>query len=1250
MNRSLPRAGRASSKVILAVLLLPAGAWGGVVVNEIHYHPVEGSHLEFVELYNPDGAAVILERWKFSEGIDYVFPEGAVIEPNGFVVVAKDREQLALRFGLPVESLLGPFGGGLDNGGETLELEDGSAAPVDVVSFDDESPWDRDADGAGPSLERICASFDSTQPINWTSPSGGDPTPLAPNQTTMCPPGGVQPPAITINEINYHPWQDREALEEYVELRNNLAVSVNLRGHVFTSGIDFRFEEDLVLEPGAFLVVCRNKAHMQATYGLTAVAGDFVGQLSNDGERITLVDSRGEIVDSVRYSDSGDWPVAADGMGHSLEKIRPDAISDDPASWSEANRANAVRRERLKVVGPATSSTLILKIEGAGECLIDNVSLIDPARPTVNLVRNGGFDRGIDGWNLDGTHWRTSHDPAGGTGGGGAMRLAARGPSWGGGIDAVYHDTSPLVVTDGPIYELSFDLIHLTGSRNVGVFLSGSTSQVGLFWKTPSVPRFTPGAPNSNLAERLPPFVGSIGRFPAQPRPVDDIWITARVRAERDVESVKLNYRIDGQPETSTVDLFDDGQHGDALAEDDIYGGRIPAQPHNTIVTFQIEARDAAGVSTVSPPLSDPQDGHGFYVEDLPPGSPLRIFHLLVDHKSSRTPRAVLNTLNCQSYRTAAFAYRGSVYHGISIRMRGASVCMTPKPYLKLRFLRGHEFERQKKLNFQAIWTDKSLVREVFAWELLRDLGLPACREEFVRVHANGKYYGLYGALEYPDERFLERNRLNPDGNLYKAQSSNEEAGSGIEGPFEKKTNENGDFRDLGDFLNAMHSVSVTQLRFFFNKRADQDRIIEYHLGQILINNIDHAYHNHYLYHDTETGKWMALAWDLDLTFGKAGVFDDSELNPGYSPWFCTSVDGEFANHLLDKFFSDAGNWHRRAYLIRLHDALQEKYTEAFYTARIAHYRELLNTEQAIDIAAWGRLTDQGGGQFPRDMESNLARVLIHVRARRDYLLRYLRDRSRFKQNDRLKITEVHYNPPGPDDEFEFLELWNPDEKEIDLSGWSIEGIRFVFPEGTRAGPREVFVVAKDPTAFARLYGGQIRALGPYEGNLDGNGEILRVKDQGPGYPATVDFLRYGTSGEWPAGADGAGRSIELTDVTPTRDNDLGPYWRASLDPGGSPGRVEGVTPPPSRYHRGDANADGVTNLTDALTILGYLFQGAGEYPCLEAGDINASGSTNLADVLFLLLHLYQGGEPIPFPAPGDCEPIAPALCGASNC
>jgi hypothetical protein len=403
----------------------------------------------------------------------------------------------------------------------------------------------------------------------------------------------------------------------------------------------------------------------------------------------------------------------------------------------------------------------------------------------------------------------------------------------------------------------------------------------------------------------------------------------------------------------------------------------------------------------------------------------------------------------------------------------------------------------------------------------------------------------------------------------------------------------------------------------------------------------------------------MPLTWDMDLTFGKlwdgtyGGVLHDKMHNPGITPWYTTNVDGAGGgNHLLDKFFAQAGDWYRRAYLVRLFDALREKYTEAFYEDKIAGLRELLLEEQAEDIAAWGRSPATADDPTaPKEFDPNLQRVKDHIRIRRAYLINYLATRSRFTGHDSLKITEVLYNPAGSEETLEFLELWNSTGKEIDVTGWSIEGIGFAFPEGTRLAEDEVIVVAKEPAAFRAEYGDVARVFGPYEGQLDNDGEILRVKDAGPGYPATVDFLRYGSSAPWPREADGLGYSIELAEVAADRDNDLGEYWRASRRAGGTPGAVEGIGPGAAFYRRGDPNADGAMNVTDALVILRYLFQGAGEPACLASADVDGDGGVKDTDAVVLLRYLFQGSnDEIPSPGPGECAPAPEGTCAASNC
>jgi hypothetical protein len=67
-------------------------------------------------------------------------------------------------------------------------------------------------------------------------------------------------------------------------------------------------------------------------------------------------------------------------------------------------------------------------------------------------------------------------------------------------------------------------------------------------------------------------------------------------------------------------------------------------------------------------------------------------------------------------------------------------------------------------------------------------------------------------------------------------------------------------------------------------------------------------------------------------------------------------------------------------------------------------------------------------------------------------------------------------------------------------------------------------------------------------------------------------------------------------------------------------------------FSRADPNGDGTTDLSDAVVILGGLFQGTGELECLDAADADGSGALDLTDAVRILEFLFQGGEPPPPP------------------
>lgn len=74
------------------------------------------------------------------------------------------------------------------------------------------------------------------------------------------------------------------------------------------------------------------------------------------------------------------------------------------------------------------------------------------------------------------------------------------------------------------------------------------------------------------------------------------------------------------------------------------------------------------------------------------------------------------------------------------------------------------------------------------------------------------------------------------------------------------------------------------------------------------------------------------------------------------------------------------------------------------------------------------------------------------------------------------------------------------------------------------------------------------------------------------------------------------------------------------------------------QFVRGDCNADGAIDLSDAIMILNYLFFEELEVvpSCLKAADANASGVVDLADVIYLLSYLFRDGDAPAFPF-GEC-------------
>ncbi len=131
----------------------------------------------------------------------------------------------------------------------------------------------------------------------------------------------------------------------------------------------------------------------------------------------------------------------------------------------------------------------------------------------------------------------------------------------------------------------------------------------------------------------------------------------------------------------------------------------------------------------------------------------------------------------------------------------------------------------------------------------------------------------------------------------------------------------------------------------------------------------------------------------------------------------------------------------------------------------------------------------------------------------------------------RVAFSEIMYNPVlsnDDDNDHEFIELHNPGDQPVDLTGWRLQGeVAFTFPAGSALAPGQYLVVARNRArllALARHDLGPRAAavLGDYQGALDdGGGRLLLTDARG----ATVDAVRYDDAFPWPLAADGFGAS-----------------------------------------------------------------------------------------------------------------------------
>ncbi len=164
----------ASNTVSVVFNSASASPIGQIVLNEIMYAPA-AANAQFIELYNNStNTAFDLSGWQV-QGLSYTFPNGSIIGPSSFLVLAADRASFAEAYGATVP-VFDTFSNTLPSSG-TLALLTASNLTVTTVKYDSRQPWPTNANGTGGSLQLIDPKQDNWRVGNWAATSSTNPPP-----------------------------------------------------------------------------------------------------------------------------------------------------------------------------------------------------------------------------------------------------------------------------------------------------------------------------------------------------------------------------------------------------------------------------------------------------------------------------------------------------------------------------------------------------------------------------------------------------------------------------------------------------------------------------------------------------------------------------------------------------------------------------------------------------------------------------------------------------------------------------------------------------------------------------------------------------------------------------------------------------------------------------------------------------------------------------------------------------------------
>ncbi|MDC9496760.1 MULTISPECIES: CotH kinase family protein [unclassified Pseudoalteromonas] len=230
-----------------------------------------------------------------------------------------------------------------------------------------------------------------------------------------------------------------------------------------------------------------------------------------------------------------------------------------------------------------------------------------------------------------------------------------------------------------------------------------------------------------------------------------------------------------------------------------------------------------------------------------------------------------------EQYHETAITFNGVTLDSVAIRTKGgsslSSVANSSSDRYSFKvdineYVSGQKFFGLKKFTLQNSFNDPSYMREVIAYELMDEMGVPTPEHAYVNFYVNGELFGLYLMVEAVDGEFVEKHFANSNGDLYKPDGTGSDLlwlGDDIQSYTDINLQTNEDTTDNGAFINFVESLDKGE-----TSAIDIDTLLRYMSVSTSLSNLDSYHgplaHNYYIYDDD--GVFSILPWDFNESFG----------------------------------------------------------------------------------------------------------------------------------------------------------------------------------------------------------------------------------------------------------------------------------------------------------------------------------------------------------------------------------------------